>query len=689
MEIIVPPVNTDENGDIAPWPTLGPQVVDFIERKFTYGPGPLKGQPYIVRDEFRYLVYRMYEHYPEDFVIDYDGELVEKSGRRRFNRVILSLPKGSSKCVAPDTEFTLRSGVRLRADELEAGQEIMSYLDGKVVYRKVAGVEEQPKALTYRVTTDHGRVIEVSEGHPFLVSGTQWVSVEKLQPGDLLTAIKHGQPLPDRVHIVEEIGETVTIGVEVEDTHVHVTNGLVTHNTEFMSIISLTELHPDAPVRFNGYDDEAEGGLAPGRAVLSPFIPLIAPNLEQVSELAYGVASEIVREIDDASLFDPTQARILINGEADSMIKPVSASAGRLDGGKPTFQGVDETHRFIEDRHIKAFDTMMNNLPKRLADDPWQLSTTTAGDPSEASVALAEYRHGIKIFEGKIQEPNTLFYHRQTSDENAKFDTMGQRLRALKEASGEDAAKFRDLVSVAAMWDDENNDHSYLERVWCNRWVQSSTSAFDAKKFRALGDPTLKILNGSRVTLGMDGALNNDSTAIVATDIDTGIQNVIGLWERPDDAKKWTVPIGEVYEVVADAFRSFDVEAFYADPPYWQQALADWSQLYGDKVIEWPTRNELKNYYAIRAYAEAISLGEVGHDGQKEFEDHIANAGKNFSNRVDDEGNRRYVLAKRNRDKKIDICVAAYLSWQARLDVISGSDVDESEEYYTIPQKVR
>lgn len=557
MEIICPQIEENEDGTLDIWPTLGPQVVDFMERKLVYGPGSLKGEPYIVRDEFRYLIYRLYEHFPEGHKVHYGKKAVDMSGRRRFQRGIVSLPKGSAK-------------------------------------------------------------------------------------------------------------------------------------TELMAMLAIVEVHPDAPIRFNGYDPEAPGGMAPGRSVVSPYVPMLAPNIEQVKELAYGAAMEIVQDIDDSTLFDPTQARILVNGEADSMIKPVAATASRLDGGRPTFNCIDESHRLTEDRHIRSFETMKNNLPKRRADDPWQLTTTTAGDPAEVSVALAEYRLGMKIYEGKVEEPNTFFYHRQTSDENAKFETMEQRLTALEEASGPEAAAYRDLISVAKSWDDENADLAYLERVWCNRWVQSSQSAFDAKKFVELGDPSLKIPPGARITLGFDGALNDDSTALIATEIDTGIQNPFGIWERPEGVKNWTVPLGEVYSTVDQAYATYNVVFFYGDPPYWQQAMSDWSQKYGNTVVEWPTRNLNNMYYALRAYDEAINMGEVGHDGDKTFVEHIQNAGKNLQSQVDDEGKQKYRLAKKNRDKKIDASVAATISWQARLDAIADSEEDlYDDDYSHIPRKVR
>lgn len=554
MEIIVPKPNVLEDGTLDIWPTLGPQICDFIESRFVYGPGTLKGEPYVVRDDFRYLLYRLYEHYPEGYKETYGTESRDLSGRRRFQKGIISLPKGSAK-------------------------------------------------------------------------------------------------------------------------------------TELMAIIALLELHPDAPIRFNGYDDKAEGGLAPGRSVMSPFIPLLAPTLEQLKDLAYGAAMEIVKDIDDAALFDPNKERIMINGEGESKIIPVAASAGRLDGQKPTFQGIDESHRMVEDRHIAAVTTIENNLRKRFADDPWQLSTTTAGDPGEPSMALREFQYGMRIAEGKIKDPTTFFYHRATSDENAKFDTMENRIKALKEASGPEASKFRDLFSVAKEWDDENADHSYLERVWCNRWVQSSTSAFDAKKFRELGDESLRIAPGSTIVLGFDGAISDDSTALVATEVETGIQNLVGIWEKPEDATRWQVPVGEVNAVMEDMFEFYDVLKLYADPPYWQESISKWAGRWEKRVVEWPTRNETHIYYALRAYDEAINMGEVGHDNNQALIDHIAASGKNLLNRYDDEGKQKYRLAKRQRDKKIDAAMAAVLSWQARLDALAEGAQEEEEKY--APRRIR
>ena len=80
--LIVPPLDEE------PWPTLGPQVCDFIEERAIFGPGSLKGQPARLSDEKRAIIYRAYEIFPRGHALE---------GRRRFKRVGWSVRKGLAK----------------------------------------------------------------------------------------------------------------------------------------------------------------------------------------------------------------------------------------------------------------------------------------------------------------------------------------------------------------------------------------------------------------------------------------------------------------------------------------------------------------------------------------------------------------------------------------------------------------
>ena len=86
MNLLIVP---DDGDDL--WPSLGPQVCAWIEEHLCFGPGDLRGEPARLDDDKRYLIWRLYEIYPEDH---------PQAGRRRFKRAGISLPKGTAK-----TEF--------------------------------------------------------------------------------------------------------------------------------------------------------------------------------------------------------------------------------------------------------------------------------------------------------------------------------------------------------------------------------------------------------------------------------------------------------------------------------------------------------------------------------------------------------------------------------------------------------
>lgn len=70
------------------WPSIGGQVANWIEENCCYGPGSLQGEPYVVDPEFRDLLWRMFQVYPQGHAL---------AGVRRFNRVGICVRKGLAK----------------------------------------------------------------------------------------------------------------------------------------------------------------------------------------------------------------------------------------------------------------------------------------------------------------------------------------------------------------------------------------------------------------------------------------------------------------------------------------------------------------------------------------------------------------------------------------------------------------
>ncbi|MFA4080486.1 phage terminase family protein [Mycobacteroides salmoniphilum] len=534
MELIVPP----DTGEL--FPTLGDQLCDFLEERACHGPGDLKGEPITLAEDWRYVLYRLYEHWPKGH---------RRAGRRRFKRGAVSWRKGSAK-------------------------------------------------------------------------------------------------------------------------------------TEFMALVSYLELHPESPVRFNGFDEDAPCGLAQGRPVADPYIPLLANTKDQVEELAYGALKVICEECVDADMFDAALDRILRIGEdgkADGKAVALANAPNSNDGGRTTFQGYDETHRLYLPNHKAAIKTMEANLGKRTAQDPWSLSTTTAGEPGQNSQAEDDHFLAEAIKRGEVERPRMFYFHRQASDgwDLTKFE---DRVEAIREASGPELSARTDLEDLAAQWDEPKADKAYLERVWTNRWTQQGAQAFNIRRFKALGLPGIWIPRRAFVTLGFDGARFRDATGLVVTDVRSGMQQKAYLCEKPLDAPaEWEVDEREVDAAVCEVFKTCRVLLMYADPPHWNSTIGDWAVRYGESRItkrpivqEFWTNKQDRMIKTIQAYGDAIVTGRITHneDDEGDLVRHVGNAGKHFLNRQDLEtGKQLWILGKLHRDRKFDLCMASILSWQARMEV--------------------
>lgn len=511
------------------YPTLGPQVCQFIEENLVFGPGDLRGQPAVLDDEKRGLIYRLYELFPQGHPL---------AGRRRFKRCALSLPKGLGK-------------------------------------------------------------------------------------------------------------------------------------TEFAAWVAACELHPAAPVRFNGF---ARGGkLKPGRPVTDPYIPMVAYTEEQSDELAYGALRAILDESPLRIDFDIGMDRIM-RAKGDGKAVSLSSSPSARDGARTTFSVMDETHWWTLPKLHAAQQTMLNNLAKRKQSEPWMLEITTAPEPGSGSVAEKTMEYAQAVMEGRAKDASLFFFHRQAGDEHDIETEAGARA-AIEEASGM-AAVWRDTEAIIDLWRDPTADRNYWERVWCNRLVRAARKAFDVLKWKSLAMAS-PVKPGDRIALGFDGSVFHDSTGLVATDIVTGYQWVVGAWECPYGKKEqeWQVPTDEVNDLVRATFQTYRVVRMYADPPYWQSWISKWVGEYGDTIVlEWWTNRRKPMSYALEAFHSAMEEGKLLHDSNEAMSRHIGNAYKRQLNERDEEGKRLWLIEKERPDSphKIDLAMAAVLSNEARNDAIAA-----------------
>lgn len=448
--------------------------------------------------------------------------------------------------------------------------------------------------------------------------------------------------------------------------------------TELASCIAAAELHPDAPVRFNGWRGRSKE-LAPGRGVTDPFVVMVAYTEEQSNELAYAALCEILRHSDLKNDFDIGQERTerLKGGRGKAVSVATSPSA--TDGARTTFQLFDETHHMTLPRQRQAQQTMLANMAKRPLADPWTLETTTAPEPGSGSIAESTMDYAKAVIAGKVADPKLFYFHRQASDHHDLTTAEGRRA-AVVEASGP-AAAWRDIDRVVAQWDAPDADPKFIERVWTNRLVQSSAQAFDVNRWKALEMKPSPVQDGDLITLGFDGAQFHDTTGLVATHLKTGYQWVCGVWECPVGRKDWQVPAGEVDTTVRGLFERYTVWALYADPYLWQSWIASWRGAFGDdRVKEWATNRRRAMSTALEGFHTAMVEGHVHHSGDPRLARHIGNARRDDLNGwVDEQGKPMWLIRKERPDSphKIDLAMAAVLSWEARTDAVADGMLTE------------
>jgi hypothetical protein len=508
--------------------------------------------------------------------------------------------------------------------------------------------------------------------------------------------------------------------------------------TELGALIAAAELHPEGPVRCAGFT--AAGNPVP-RSVNDPFIPMVAYTEEQSDELAYGALRVILLNSRVAADFDIGHERILRKPDGDGKAVSLASSPGARDGARTTFQLFDETHRFITPELRRAHQTMLANIPKRgILSEPWSLEITTAPDPSENSVALKTYELARAVSEGRATGTRFFYFHRQAPDDSDLSTREGRRAAVL-EATGPHEAAWSDIEAIVSQFDDPTADHAYLRRVWLNQLVRTADRAFDPKAWASRAKPGYVVPPRALITLGFDGALSDDAVALIGTEVTTGHQFKVGIWERPfgKAGEKYRAPERLINEAVLAAFEYYDVHRFYADPQYWETWVALWARKFGkdeegkDRVVRWYTNQWRKMAYAIRAYHGAIEsdqdgqrgdapspagdakaeelhadpeevdpgdpessdsepdeevpiLTDLSHDGDSHFARHIANAHKMVLNSRDGEGERLWVIQKDqpNSPHKMDAAVAGALSWQARLDAIAAGAGPGVEEDYGV-----
>lgn len=405
-----------------------------------------------------------------------------------------------------------------------------------------------------------------------------------------------------------------------------------------------------------GWIYEYEPGEPMGTPWPTPLIQITAYSEEQTGNvydalrpmIDKGPLAEVIRKTGEEFIRLPGGGRI------DTV---TSSRQSRL-GQRVTFVPQDETGIWLAQN--KMVDVAKTQLRGAAGMGGRTAETTNAWDPAEQSVAQLTAMAALK-------RPDIFRLHREAP-------------KHLSYRNKEDRRKIHRIVYEGSWWVDLDaieaeaaelleTDPTNAERFYGNRIVAGAGAWMPDELWESTERVAILVPENVEVSGGFDGSESDDWTAIrLETRDGHRFTPRYGFDRRPTywDPKEWggSIPRGEVHAAVDEIFRRYKVRRFYCDPRDWQSEIGDWSLRYGDEIVlEWATYRIEPMFTALQRSKNDLKSGRSTHDACPMTAMHISNARK--SAKPQD----RYILAKPDQHRKIDLAMADTLAHEAASDL--------------------
>lgn len=367
----------------------------------------------------------------------------------------------------------------------------------------------------------------------------------------------------------------------------------------------------------------------------------------------------------------------IIYSAVGNRIEAVTSSARALEGGRSTFNLLNETQHWIETNggHAMAL-TIAGNLAKSRGGGARSMEITNAPLPGEDSVAERTYHAWAKLHEKGPEVPRAAgVYYDSVEAPGIKDLTDRDALEAgILAARGD--AHWLDVDWIISTIYAGTYPAYQSRRMFLNQLVSDDDSLINPVDWDACAsDETLR--KGDRITLGFDGGKTDDATALVAMRVSDRLVQPLGIWEAPNNAPNWEVPRDQVIDAVHAAFATYDVVGFFADVALWEAEVQAWSEEYrtrllvkasGKSTVGRDMRGGLAEItQANERLVAAVESHAVKHTGHHTLRRHVLNA-KRKINRF----GVSFTKEHRESKRKVDGYAAMLLADLARTNLLES-----------------
>jgi hypothetical protein len=352
------------------------------------------------------------------------------------------------------------------------------------------------------------------------------------------------------------------------------------------------------------------------------------------------------------------------------LLEAVTSSPRALEGKRTTMTLKNETHHWLESNDGLAMaEVIARNLTKARGGDARSLAISNAHNPGEGSDAEADYDAYLAAQTGRgLQD---FLYDSIEAPAGIDITDPAQVRQGLIAARGD--SDWLDLDRHVAEILDPRTREGMARRFYFNQVVAGDDEWLSRKSWDDLAEqPARTITPGTPLAAGFDGSDTDDWTAI-RCELQDGYQ----FTPRFPDGKPmiWDparhggyIPRGEVNAAIKYLFDTFTIVRLYADPPYFQSEIDEWSSIHGDDhVVRWATYRPRQMAEALERFRTDVLAGQISHDGCPITSVHVGNC----------HADRRPqgVLIRKDRalsQRKIDSVLSSTLAHEAAFDVTAA-----------------
>lgn len=452
----------------------------------------------------------------------------------------------------------------------------------------------------------------------------------------------------------------------------------------------------------DGWDEDGEPVGRPWTSLgFKALVQVVAVSEDQTAN-TWGPLLDMARTSDELLAdyaYDANETFIALHrGRIDYR----TASAVSAEGYRPVFSPCDQTESWTPSNGgVKLHAAVRRNLAKvggSLIESP-----NSYRPADRATMSVAQRTHNAYKLQAarRVQgsEGRILWDHREAPASTVLSDPESL-LAGLAYAYGCSAIPLGgagcalhgtacepgwvDLERLADEVWDPGTDPAEARQYFLGQITGAEDAWVTAQEWGARAVPGKRLERGDVVVLGFDGSRRRkkgvtDATALVAVRVSDGHAELVRAWEEPENAPaEWEVPEVEVDTAVAEAFATWKVVGFLADPARWESWIAVWEARYRNrlKVKASPAKpitwwiNEGRARIVAQAIAsthQAILTGPLTHGAQTVLTEHVTNARR-------ESRTQGVWIRKETPDspKKIDAAWALVLAWQARLLAVAA-----------------